>query len=78
MPDILKDGQLSIEGQQELLNYMDKRLEQIELLLFRMYALAHQAAADITDAERENFQNRIEQLKAEIDKIAAELAVPAI
>lgn len=76
MLDVLNTELLAMEEQQKLLRYIDQRLEQIELLLYRMEALAKQAATDIPDAERISIQKRIEQLKEEMDRISAELQAP--
>lgn len=65
-----KDKEIPEMPEGSVVKYMDACLEQIELLLYRMEALARRASADIPEPERERLQNELEHLREEIDKIA--------
>lgn len=61
----------------EYLNWLrrqDAALEQIELLLYKMHRLAQQAAAleFCSDERRQQRQEEMEALKAQIDRITTE------
>lgn len=74
MSEIPNDALMLVQVQQELIRYLDIRLEQLELLLCRMDRLARQAAADTAKAqERRELQQEVILLRDEIDKIAEKI-----
>lgn len=74
MSEIPNDALMLVQIQQELIRYLDIRLEQLELLLCRMDRLARQAAKDTAKAqERRELQQEVILLRDEIDKIAEKI-----
>lgn len=74
MSEIPNDALMLVQVQQELIRYLDIRLEQLELLLCRMDRLARQAAKDTAKAqERRELQQEVILLRDEIDKIAEKI-----
>ncbi len=64
------------EIQLELVRYIDTRLEQIELLLYKLDRLARLAVRDAAqEAERKQLQTEVVRLQQEIDRIASQLNV---
>lgn len=77
IPDILKiieDGAFTPEEQLALVKYIDSRLEQMELLLYRLDRLARQALDNRTmNSERLRLQGEVQKIEAEIDRLSEQL-----
>lgn len=75
MNETPNDTLLFLQVQQELVRYLDIRLEQLELLLYRLDRIARQASKDATEAqERQKLQEEVVKIQNDIDRIAARIA----
>lgn len=71
---VLNNEAFTPEEQLEIIKYIDSQLEQIELLLYRLDQIARKAAGDnVSDAEREQLQQKMKQIQEEIDRISERL-----
>ncbi len=77
VPDILKiieNGAFTPQEQLELIKYIDPRLEQMELLLYRLDQLARRSLDSKTaDSERTRLQSEVQRIESEINRISEQL-----